>query len=73
MGELLGLKVTILISLFSFYSPIPSMISDLSQTSKSPAFVPVTAISLLGINTVFVKRASDFSFPLKSFFSILGE
>jgi hypothetical protein len=52
---------------------MPSIIRDLSHTNKSPAFVPVTAISLLGMNTVFVKWASDFSLPEKSFFSILGE
>ena len=73
IGEKFAFRGTILMSLFSFYSPMPSIIRDLSQTSKSPALVPVTAISLFGIKTVFVKCASDLSFPLKSFFSILGE
>jgi hypothetical protein len=33
---------------------MPSKIKDLSQTIISPASVPVTAISQLGINTLFV-------------------
>lgn len=55
MGERFAFKGTILISLFSFCSPMPSMMRERSHTSKSPALVPVTAISLLGMNTVLVK------------------
>ena len=65
--------MTILISLFSFYSPIPSTINDFFHTSISPDIVPVTAISVPGIKIVLVKAASDYSLLEKSFFSILGE
>jgi hypothetical protein len=72
MGDPFGLNVTILISLFSFYSPIPSIIKDLSHTKISPQSVPVTADSVFGIKIVLVYLASDFSFEEKSFLSILG-
>jgi len=52
---------------------MPSIIRDLSHTRISPALVPVTAISLLGMKTVFVNAALDLSGAEKSFFSILGE
>ena len=49
-----GEKLTTFINLFSFYSPIPSTIRDLSQTNITPLLVPVTAISEFGMKTVLV-------------------
>ncbi len=73
MEELIfWLKVTIFISLFSFCSPMPSMMSERSHTRMSPASVPVTAWSVSGMKTVLVNLASDLSLWEKSFFSILG-
>jgi hypothetical protein len=65
--------LTTFINLFSFYSPIPSTIRDLSQTNITPLLVPVTAISEFGIKTVFVYRDDAFPGSLKSLFSTLGE
>jgi hypothetical protein len=48
---------TTLISLFSFCSPIPSMINDLSQTKILPMLVPVTAMKEFGMKTVLVNKA----------------
>ena len=67
------MNVTTFISLFSFYSPIPSTMRDFFQTRISPDIVPVTAISVPGIKIVLVNGASDYSLLAKSFFSILGE
>jgi hypothetical protein len=68
-----GEKLTTLINLFSFYSPIPTTIKDLSQTKMTPLLVPVTAISELGMKTVLVYKDEALPGSLKSLLSTFGE